>query len=97
MRKRLAVESDAARKHVAELEARADAAAAERDALLAKARTLDTCCVCAVCLPHLLKSTMHACSSLMTCSFWQRHPVCHVGSSHTKLESRNVINVRKLI
>ena len=37
MRKELAAESDAAKKQIAELEARARAAAAEREALLKKA------------------------------------------------------------
>ena len=40
MRKRLAAESDSARKQIAELQMRARAAAAERDALLEKARVL---------------------------------------------------------
>ena len=39
MRKRLAAESDSARKQIAELETRARAAAAEQNAVLDKART----------------------------------------------------------
>ena len=54
LRKGLAADSDSARTQIAELEARAGAAVAERDALLAKAR---------ISCHALLRASLHTCWS----------------------------------